>query len=129
MHSTNYRNALITVSTDCPVSIATAPIKLGTIADMQFRLLSEAPYALTSDELFLAIENKRKGPVTFEAFFSTPKACLRTSPLVKKYGYGLHHNAEGRVALVAMESEEYISLLTNTAIEKCPGMRNARHRM
>jgi hypothetical protein len=126
MHSTNYRNTLITVSTDCPVATATQPTKLGTIADLQFRSLSEAPYSMTSDELLLAIENKRKGPTTSEALFSKPQACLRTSPLVKKHGYGLHHDAEGRVALIAMESAQYASLLADTATEQTPGMRSAR---
>lgn len=66
-------------------------------------LLSSAPYAMTSDELLLAVENDRKGPVAADAFFARSQACLRVSPLVKRHGYGLHHDAEGRVALVAME--------------------------
>jgi hypothetical protein len=127
-YSTNFRNTLITVSTDCPVAVATAPTRQGTIADMQFKLLAEAPYALTSDELLLAVANKRKEPVSFEVFFSRPQACLRTSPLVKKHGYGLHHDTEGRVALVAMESAAYERLLKDPSTEKSPGMRSARDR-
>jgi hypothetical protein len=124
MHSTNYRNTLITVSGDCPVTAAAA--KGGTIAERQFARLSAAPYAMTSDELLLAVESERKGAVTAEAFFARPQACLRASPLVKKHGYGLHHDAEGRVALVAMESPDYARLLADPAIAKRPGMRSLR---
>ncbi|WP_173635093.1 DUF6157 family protein [Paramixta manurensis] len=126
MHSTNYRNTLITVSDDCPVTVATRPAKAGTIAERQFAQLSAAPYTLTSDELLLAVENARKGPVTADEFFAKPQACLRASPLVKKHGYGLHHNSESRVALVAMESAEYARLLADASVVKRRGMRSSR---
>lgn len=126
MHSTNYRNTLITVSDDCPVTVATQPAKEGTIAERQFALLSSAPYTMTSDELLLVVENDRKGKVAAEAFFAKPQACLRASPLVKKHGYGLHHNAESRVALVAIESKEYARLLADSSVVKRPGMRSSR---
>lgn len=126
MHSTNYIDTLITVSPDCPVAAGTVPAKPGTVAERQFTLLRAAPYAMTSDELLLALENDRKGPVTAAAFFARPQACLRASPLVKKQGYGLHHDASGRVALVPMESPDYARLLSDPAVTKRPGMRNAR---
>jgi len=126
-HSTNYRNTLITVSDDCPVTTATQPTKEGTIAERQFARLSAAPYAMTSDELLLAVENDRKGPVTADEFFAKPQACLRASPLVKKHGYGLHHNSESRVALVAVESEDYAQLLADSSVVKRPGMRSSRN--
>jgi hypothetical protein len=126
MHSTNYHDTLITVSADCPVTAASPPAKPGTIAGRQFALLHAAPYEMTSDELLLAVENERKGPVSAATFFSTPKACLRASPLVKKHGYGLHHDRDGRIALVLMESEEYARLLSATSVEKLAGMRSSR---
>lgn len=125
-YSTNYSNTLIAVSADCPVGVATPPPKAGTIAERQFRLLAAKPYAMTSDALLLAVETERKGKATAEAFFSRPQACLRCSPLVKKYGYGLHHDADGRVALVPVESPEYAQLLADPAVAKQPGMRSAR---
>ncbi|MBC2024650.1 hypothetical protein HCJ73_10370 [Listeria booriae] len=42
-----------------------------------------------------------------EAFFAKSQACMRTSPLGKKYGWGLHFNEDGYVKLVAVESDEY----------------------
>ena len=126
MHSTNYQNTLITVSGDCPVALATPPTKQGTIAERQFGMLSAAPYSMTSDRLLVAVENDRKGAVTADAFFAKPRACLRTSPLVKKYGYGLHHDSDGRVALVPMESAEYARLMADPSVIKVSGMRSAR---
>lgn len=126
MHTTNYRETLITVSADCPETVATPPTKPETIAGRQYAMLTAAPYSMTSDELLLAIENERKGPVSAADFFATPKACLRASPLVKKHGFGLHHDAEGKVALVSLGSKEYERLLATAAVEKRPGMRSAR---
>jgi hypothetical protein len=125
-YSTNYSNTLITVSADCPVAVATPPLKAGTIAGRQFALLAAAPYAMTSDELLLAMETERKGKITAKAFFAKPHACLRCSPLVKKHGYGLHHDAKSRVALVPVESPDYAQLLEDPAVAKTPGMRSAR---
>ena len=44
-------------------------------------------------------------PAARAEFFS--RACLRSSDLGKRDGWGLHHDAEGRVALVAVDSPEY----------------------
>lgn len=126
MHSTNYTNTLITVSADCPVAVGTPPAKVGTVAERQYALLRDAPYGMTSDELLLAVECDRKGPVTAESFFAKPQACLRASPLVKKQGYGLHHDDAGRVALVGMESDEYTRLLADAGVVKRAGMRSGR---
>lgn len=126
IHTTNYRDTLITVAGDCPVTRGTVPERADSIAGRQFALLAQAPHSLTSDELLLAVECDRKGPVTAEEFLARPLACLRASPLVKKHGFGLHHDAEGRVALVPMESAEYARLLADPAVRKTPGMRSAR---
>jgi Family of unknown function (DUF6157) len=126
MHSTNYYNTLILVSGDCSVEVSTPPEKPETIAGRQFAMLFELPFAHTSDEILFAIENDRKGPVTSGEFFSRPQACLRASPLVKKHGFGLISDIEGRVALVGMESAEYARLLLDPSVAKLAGMRSAR---
>jgi hypothetical protein len=89
-------------------------------------MLKDAPYRMTSDELLLAVENVRKGHVSAVDFFSSPKACLRASPLVKSHGFGLHHDAHGKIALIPMESGEYARLLVDPAVKKRPGMRSKR---
>ena len=125
MKSTNYRDTLITASPDSPVSAGTVPEKPGTVAAVQHALLAR-PYAMTSDDLLHAAHRARGGDKSREDFFAKPQACLRASPLVKQYGWGVHHDGEGRIALLGMESAEDRQLLDDPAIAKTPGMRRAR---
>ena len=53
-------------------------------------------------------------------------ACMRASPLPKSYGWGLHLDAEGKVALVAMESPEIRRLASSRAIAQTRAMRSRR---
>ncbi|WP_199588951.1 DUF6157 family protein [Blastococcus sp. TF02A-26] len=46
-------------------------------------------------------------PEARRAFYARSQACLRASPLGKRYGWGLHADAEGRLALVGRETPEY----------------------
>jgi len=126
MKSTNYTNTLITASSDSPVSAGTVPEKPQTVAAIQHELVSARPYALTSDDLLHAVHRARGGAKSREEFFATPQACLRASPLVKQFGWGIHNDAEGRIALVGMETGEYRSLLDDSAVVKTAGMRSKR---
>jgi hypothetical protein len=132
MYTTNYFNTLILTSTDCAAKAGMVPAKPGTIAALQYEMVSVAPYKITSDDLLLAVEAHRKGvkaaklPKFREEFLSVPHACLRASPLVKTYGWGIHHDAEGRVALVGRQSREYEELARNPDVKKVPGMRSRR---
>ncbi|MDH4744280.1 DUF6157 family protein [Sphingomonas sp. CBMAI 2297] len=123
--STNYRDTLITASPDSPVSAGTVPEKPGTVAAVQHALLAR-PYAMTSDDLLHAAHRARGGDKSREDFFARPQACLRASPLVKQFGWGVHHDGEGRIALLGMESAEYRRLLDDPSVAKTPGMRRAR---
>ncbi|WP_137862540.1 MULTISPECIES: DUF6157 family protein [unclassified Sphingomonas] len=125
MKSTNYRDTLITASPDSPVARGTVPDKPGTVAAVQHALLAR-PYAMTSDDLLHAAHRARGGDKSRGDFFAKPQACLRASPLVKQYGWGVHHDAEERIALLGMESDEYRRLLEDPAVAKVPGMRRAR---
>jgi hypothetical protein len=125
MYSTNSRDTLITVSADCPVAAGTVPEKAGTVATVQHGLLAE-PYAMTSDDLLFETHRARGGNKSRDAFFARPQACLRASPLVKQFGWGVHHDAEGRIALLGAESAEYRRLLDDPAVKKAPGMRRSR---
>ena len=130
-YSTDYSDTLITASTDCPVEQGAVPGKAGTFAAFQHALLAE-PYRLTSDDLLFevhAIRNAVPQDARAEAraaLFAKPQACLRASPLVKQFGWGLHHDAGGRVARVAVESADYARLLADPAVTKVPGMRSKR---
>ncbi|HSX56453.1 MAG TPA: DUF6157 family protein [Sphingomonas sp.] len=126
MRTTNYRDTLITASSDSPVTAGTVPEKPGTIAEVQHALLVDKPYTMTSDDLLHAAHLARGGDKDRTGFFAKPQACLRTSPLVKQFGWGIHHDGEGRIAMVGMESADYARLLADPAVKKAPGMRRAR---
>ena len=132
MHSINYTDTFIAVSEDCRAEFGTIPDKPGTIAALQYRLLAEAPYGMTSDDLLVAVTGTRRAipqddwPALRAEIFAKPQACLRASPLVKTYGWGLHHDAQGRVALVARETAEYGRRVSEEALTRLRGMRSRK---
>jgi Family of unknown function (DUF6157) len=132
MHTTNYIDTLITLSPDSKTVKSKVPDKEGSVAAETWRMISAAPYALTSDDVIFGVFAMRKGIPADEqvkaraVFFSKGQACLRASPLVKQYGWGVHHDAKGRVALIAAESPEYAALSASHRLTRVPGMRSSR---
>ena len=49
------------------------------------------------------------------AFYSRSHACLRSSDLGKRYGWGIHADADGRLAVYAVGSADYEALAAGTA--------------
>lgn len=136
VHTTNYENIFIEVAEDSSASKAEIPLSKNgkeTVASLQFQLIKENPYKLTSDEVLFQVYATRKGLETGEIpdarkeFFSKGQACMRTSPLTKRYGWGIHNDAEGKIALVARESEDYERLLQDEKIQKVRAMRSRRN--
>lgn len=118
MGTTNYAQVFIQVAEDCPVNAAEVPAasnKGPTVASLQHEILASRPYELTSDDLLFEVHAARTGVAESEreeerrAFFAKSQACLRASPLAKRYGWGLHHDEQSRVALVALGSNRYDS--------------------
>ena len=81
---------------DSTATAGTTPTKAGSIAQIQHELLTRQPYHYTSDDLLFEVHALRQGIAAKdrkparEAFFAKPQACLRASPLVKQFGWGLH---------------------------------------
>ncbi|MBL9006492.1 MAG: hypothetical protein JNJ46_19710 [Myxococcales bacterium] len=119
MHSTNYQDTFIAVAPDCPATQGTIPKEAATpsAARIAYRLIQAQPYGLTSDDVLFAVfaERQRLPPTDREAarakFFARPQACLRASDLGKRYGWGIHSDASGKVALVGVETDAYRMLL------------------
>ena len=135
MHTTNYFNTFIEIAEDCPVSSADIPPQKGdekTIATIQFEMIYDNPYKYTSDEIVFnvfAIKNKLSGSLVKterEAFFSKGQPCLRSSPLAKRYGWGIHFNNEGKVAIYAAESNEYYKLVQDKTTKHIKAMRSTK---
>ncbi|MEF3311737.1 DUF6157 family protein [Paenibacillus sp. GYB004] len=137
----NYYDTFITVAPDCPAETGTVPPdkKAGkTKPGIEYELASSQPYGYTMEELMYEAYVRHKGITREELsesgtrirdeFYSTPKACLRASMLPKKYGWGIHFNGEGKLALVPMESPEYRKFAEGAGgdVKVLAAMRNSK---
>lgn len=122
MHTTNYVNTFIAVADDCPADHGVIPpVKPAnpSIASRTFALIAHNPYGYTSDDVIYTVYADRAEmahsdrPLVREDYFITPRACLRASDLGKRYGWGIHANHDGRIALYAIGSAEYLALSTD----------------
>ncbi|RYG22221.1 hypothetical protein EON82_17535 [bacterium] len=106
----------------------TPPKGKRSIAEIQYAMLVEQPYRFTQDDvLFESSSPRRAGEEgDREAFFSRPQACLRCSPLVKRWGWGIHFDSEGKAAAFAKGSEEYRRFLEDPELAQTRGMRSKR---
>lgn len=135
MKTTNYYNTFIEVADDCPAKVAEVPPEKGnekTAANIQFEMISANPYKYTSDDVLFAVfseKNKIAGPVLVserEKFFSKGQPCFRSSPLTKRYGWGLHSNDEGKIAIFGIDSDEYKNFLKDKNMQHVKAMRSKR---
>jgi hypothetical protein len=135
MKSTNYFNTLIEIAEDCPADSGEIPPLKGdkkSIANLQFEMLRDHPYEFTSDDILFSVFATRKEIPDEELvnqraiFFSKGQPCFRSSPLTKRYGWGIHSNEEGKIALVGVDSETYQKLLVDGSVKKTRAMRSKR---
>jgi hypothetical protein len=130
----NYYDTLVEVAADCPVSAAEVPQARGgkkTKAVVEYELLVENPYTYTEEEIAFEVYavlhamkanwlNERK------KFLSKGHPHLRVSALAKRYGWGIHNNAEGKLALIAVDSPEYERLMRDPRTTKVKAFRSTR---
>lgn len=135
IHSTNYFNTFIEVAEDCKAEKGEMPPLKGekkTVANLQFDMLYENPYKYTSDDVLFsvfAIRNEfEKGELEQhrEHYFSKGQPCFRASPLTKTYGWGIHSNEEGKIAMYGVESKDYRKFLSDATINKVKAMSSKR---
>jgi len=135
MHSTNYYDVLIEVAEDTKATSGTVPPIKGTrktVANYEFELVSKNPYKYTSDDVFFFVYAERnevpesQQKQEREVFFSKGRPCFRASPLTKAYGWGVHSNKEGKVAIYGVESKEYSKFVKDGKIEKRKAMRSRK---
>jgi Family of unknown function (DUF6157) len=134
MHSTNYTNAFIEVADDCRTEVGKIPPAKDekTIAQMHYDLIHDHPYRYTSDEVVFAVyaAKNRIGTAQLEGkkaeFFAKGQPCLRSSPLGKSYGWGIHYDSESRMAIYGKESEEYARLKNDSTLKHLKAMKSAR---
>lgn len=134
MHTTDYYDTFIEVADDCPAVTAQQPPATSkpTIAALHHELIAAEPYTLTSDDVIFEAHARRAGVPDDErdaaraAFFSKGQPCLRSSPLGKRYGWGIHSDADGRVAVYPVESSEYRRLAADPAVTHTRALRSRR---
>jgi len=135
MKTTNYFNTFIEVADDCPIKIAEVPPQKEngkTVANLQFNMINENPYCFTSDEIIFTIYaeknciDKKEYAKEKEKYFSKGQACLRSSPLSKRYGWGIHFDGDGKVAIYPFGSDEYKKYSNDKKLQHIKAMRSKR---
>ncbi len=117
-------NTFIKVAPDSTATKAVIPEARDehkTIQVIQYELLSAKPYSLTLNELIFEVFIRRNQisstdlelhkTTIWTELFSKDHPCMRASMLPKKYGWGVHYDAVGKIGLHAMESEMYQQLV------------------
>lgn len=134
LHTTNYFDTFIEVAedtkADCGIKPPTKEKK--TVAEMQFELIDKHPYKYTSDDISFQVYADRNDLTKAEyqearkQFFSKGQPCFRASPLTKSYGFGVHNDNNGKIAIYGMETPEYQKYLLDTKIKKLKAMKSSK---
>lgn len=135
VHTTNYQNTFIEIAPDSPVKVAEMPPLKGdkkTVASSQFDMLIDKPYQYTSDDVLFQVYAERNNikksdyKKAREEFFSKGQPCMRTSPLTKRYGWGVHSNKDGKIAVYACESAEYKKFSKDKSLAVIKAMKSTK---
>lgn len=135
MTTTNYFQTFICVADDCAAAAGEVPPDGGekpTVARLQYDMVIGHPYAYTSDDVLFAVHAARHGipesdmAEQRQAFFAKSQACLRSSPLAKRYGWGIHFDEAGKIALYGRETADYQQRAADPNLKQLKAMRSKR---
>ena len=110
MESVDYQDTFIAVAPDCAAAAGTVPqprAGKATVASATFEMIANNPYAFrSSDVIFTVWADRRDIPAAdrrqaWAEFYAKGQPCLRGSDLGKRYGWGIHADDDGRLALYA----------------------------
>ncbi|TQR19410.1 DUF6157 family protein [Psychrobacillus vulpis] len=130
-----YTNTFIIISEDSTATSAIVPVPKNdkpTIASIEHDLIFNNPYVYTQEDVQFQTYLTKKNIESNELeelrneFFSKPKACFRASPLVKKYGWGIHYDETGKIAIYDVKNKSYHQFLQVDNITILKGMRSKR---
>jgi len=123
-YTTNYYNTFIETAEDCPVKTGVVPPDRSpkTAASAEYDMLSVSPYIYTSDDIVYSTRGEMKG-ISRDEFFLKGQPCFRASALTRRYGWGIHSDGEGKIALYATDSEEYKNLAADENLKHLKAMR------
>jgi Family of unknown function (DUF6157) len=137
LHTTNYNDTFIAISEDCPVNIGEIPpnkADIPSIATLHYDIVSKNPYQFTSDEVLFQVYATRNDLIESEferaraTFFSKGQSCFRTSPLAKRYGWGIHHNQAGKIAIYGCETDQYAAFLADNMLKIVKAMKSSKNK-
>jgi hypothetical protein len=134
MHTTNYTSTFIEVADDCAEELGVAPPERAerTVARVHYDLLSSRPYGYTSDDVVFAAFAERHDIAAGalddarREFFSKGQPCLRSSPLGKRYGWGIHFDEASRVAICGRGTPEYERYRADPSLTHLKAMKSRR---
>jgi len=135
LHTTNYTNTFIEIADDCPISNGEIPPQKGeakTVANIQFEMISKNPYIFTSDDILFQVFADKKDLTKSEykeareQFFSKGQPCFRASPLTKRYGWGVHYDKDGKMAIYGADSVEYKKLSKDKNLKVIKAMKSSK---
>ena len=134
-HTTNYFDTFIEIADDCPVKSGEVPPTKGdakTVANIQFEMISKNPYKFTSDDVLFQVFADRNDLTKAEykkartQFFSKGQPCFRASPLTKRYGWGVHSDKDGKIAIFGAETSDYRKLSTAKNLKTVKAMKSSK---
>lgn len=115
-----YTNTFIQIAPDSETTSGIIPEsnrKQTPIHIIEYQLLSENPYRLNHEDLIFEVylirqgisdeERAARGEAIRAELFQKEHPCLRASALTKRYGWGAHYDENGKIALYAVDSDEY----------------------
>lgn len=135
MKTTNYYNTFISVADDCPAKEGEIPPEGKTsksTARIQYEMISDSPYQYTSDDVIFEIYAIKQNIAEIEReakqkeFFSTGRPCLRASALTKRYGWGVHSDKNGNIAIYGVHSKTYRDMQADTRLAQVKAMRTSK---
>ena len=126
-HTTTYQNTFIRIAPDSKAQVAEAPPdkEPKSAVRLAFEMIRNKPYQHSSDDVLYETAGKPKG-LSREAVFQKGQPCFRASMLTKRYGWGLHSNQEGKIALIPAGTPAYDEFCENAELQQLTAMRNSR---
>ena len=114
---------LIMVPEDCQRKKGTPPEsrKPDAIVMIEYDELINIPYKYTYEEFKHQVHIDRRGKDIGELKLDSYR--LTRSPLVKKWGWGIHIRSNGKLAIVGCETPKYRQLVNDPDVKKMKAFR------
>jgi hypothetical protein len=135
LHTTNYIDTFIAIADDSPIAAGEIPPVKGdakTVANIQFEIISKHPYKFTSDDVLFQVFadrndlTKSEYKAAREQYFSKGQPCFRASPLTKRYGWGVHNDKDGKIAIYGADTAAYKKWANDKNIKVIKAMKSSK---